>query len=80
MAKYKTLLMKMAFDDPTNDKAKANFVLCDLKFLLRLVAILPLLQAFHNLIKFSWLCDVFVYDFVVATKVCQGEIFEPYTN
>jgi hypothetical protein len=25
MAKYKTLLMKMAIDGPTNDKAKANF-------------------------------------------------------
>jgi hypothetical protein len=30
MAKYKTLLMKMAFDGPTNEKAKANFdLLCD---------------------------------------------------
>jgi len=25
MAKYKTLLMKMAFSAPTNDKANANF-------------------------------------------------------
>jgi hypothetical protein len=31
MAKYKTLLMKVAFDGPTNEKAKANFdLLCDL--------------------------------------------------
>jgi hypothetical protein len=29
MAKYKTLLMKMAFDGPTNEKAKVNFdLLC----------------------------------------------------
>jgi hypothetical protein len=30
MAEYKTLLMNMAFDAPTNDKAKTNFdLLCD---------------------------------------------------
>ncbi len=44
MVKYKTLLMKMALDGPTNDKAKANFeLLCDVQILLRLVAILSLL-------------------------------------
>ncbi len=32
------------------------------------------------LIKFSQLEDIFIYDFVVATKVCQGEIYELYTN
>ncbi len=31
MVEYKTLLMKMAFDGPTNDKAKANFEsFCDM--------------------------------------------------
>ncbi len=30
MLEYRTLLMKMALDGPTNDKAKANFeLLCD---------------------------------------------------
>jgi hypothetical protein len=30
MEKYKTILMKMVFDGPTNEKAKANFdLLCD---------------------------------------------------
>jgi hypothetical protein len=30
MAKYKTLLMKMVLDGPTNEKAKVNFdLLCD---------------------------------------------------
>jgi hypothetical protein len=54
MVEYRTLLMKMALDDPTNDKAKANFeLLCDVQILLGLVAILPLLQVVHNLIKFS---------------------------
>ncbi len=56
MAEYKSLLVKMALDAPTNDKAKTNFdLLCDLQILLRLVAILLLLQLVHNLIKFSQL-------------------------
>jgi hypothetical protein len=75
---YKTLLMKnMAHDGPTNDKAKANFeLLCDVQILLGLATILSLLQAIHNLIMFNQLCDVFVYDFVATTKICQGEIFD----
>lgn len=71
MVKYKTLLMKMAIDGPTNDKAKANFDLfCNVKFLLGFVAIFSLLQLFHNLIKFSKLQDVVICDFMVAKKMC----------
>ncbi len=34
MVKYRTLLMKMALDAPTNDKAKTNFdLLCDMQIL-----------------------------------------------
>jgi hypothetical protein len=37
MGEYRTLLMKMALDGPTNDKAKANFeFFCDVKILLLL--------------------------------------------
>jgi hypothetical protein len=44
MVEHKTLLMKMALDDPTNEKAKANFDLfCYVQILLGLVAIHPLL-------------------------------------
>jgi len=36
--------MKMAVDNPTNDKTKANFeLLCDVQIILGFVAILPLL-------------------------------------
>ncbi len=35
MVEYGTLFMKMALDDPTNDKAKANFeLICDVQILL----------------------------------------------
>jgi len=54
MVEYITLLMKMVLDVPTNDKAKENFdLLCDVQILLGFVAILPLLQSIHNLIKFN---------------------------
>jgi hypothetical protein len=44
MAKYKTLLMKMALDNTNNEKAKANFdLLCDVQVMLGLATILPLL-------------------------------------
>jgi hypothetical protein len=45
MAEYKTLLMKMALDGPTNDKAKVIFeFLCDVQSLLKFATILSLLQ------------------------------------
>jgi hypothetical protein len=44
MAKYKTLLEKMALNGPTNDNTKANFeLLCDEQILLRLATILLML-------------------------------------
>jgi hypothetical protein len=43
MAKYKTLLMKMALDSPNKEKAKANFdLLCDVQVILGLVTTLAL--------------------------------------
>jgi hypothetical protein len=44
MGKYKTLLIKMAIDSPSNEKAKTNFnLLCDVQIMLGLATILPLL-------------------------------------
>jgi hypothetical protein len=43
-AKYKTLFMKIALDNPSNEKAKANFdLLCDVQIMFGLATILPLL-------------------------------------
>jgi hypothetical protein len=39
MVEYKTLLMKMALDNPTNEKEN---IFCDVQILLGLVAIHPL--------------------------------------
>jgi hypothetical protein len=44
--------MKMAIDNPNNEKAKINFDLfCDVQVMLGFVAILLLLHFIHNLIK-----------------------------
>jgi hypothetical protein len=54
MVEYMTLLMEMAIDNPSNEKAKVNFdLLCVMQIMLGLDAILPLLHFIHNFIKFS---------------------------
>jgi len=81
MVEYRTLLMKMTFDAPTNEKEKANCDLFyDVQILLRFAHILPMLQSVHNLIKFSQLQNIFICDFMVATKVCQEKIYELYID
>jgi hypothetical protein len=76
MAKYKTLLVKMALDSLTYQQAKLNYEnLCDLQVLLGLACILPLLEFVHSLIKFAQTRDVYMCDVVVVIKVCQGDIY-----
>ncbi len=44
MVEYKTLLVQMAFNVPTNNNVKANFdFFCDVQILLGLITIMPLL-------------------------------------
>jgi len=54
MVEYRTLLVKMTLDNPTNQQAKQNYEhLCDLQILLGLACILLLLESMHALIKFT---------------------------
>jgi hypothetical protein len=48
--------------------------------MLGLSCILPWLEAIHFFIKFSQLHDVFVCDFIVIVKICQGEMQALYLN
>jgi len=78
MAKYKTLLVKMALDSPTNQQVKLNYEnLCDPQVLFGLVCILPL-EFVHAFIKFAQMRDLYVCDLVVAIKVNQGDIYMMY--
>jgi hypothetical protein len=76
MAKYKTLLMKMALDIPINQQVMLNYEhLCNIHILLGFVCIFPLLESMHVLIKFAQPKHVFVCDLMVAIKVCQGDVY-----
>jgi len=69
---YCTLLMRITLDAPTITSTKSNLcLLTDVKTLLRLNAIMPLLEVIHSLIKFSQLHDVFMFDFITAMKICE---------
>jgi len=53
MVEYKTLLVKMAIDQNTNQQAKLNYQhLYDLHILLGLACILPMLKSMHVLMNF----------------------------
>jgi hypothetical protein len=71
MVEYKTMFMKMAFDNPTNQQVMLNNEhLCNIHSLFGLVYILPLLESMHALIKFAQFKNVFVCDLVATIKVC----------
>jgi len=79
MVEYKTLLMKITLDNPTNQQAMLNYEhLCDIHILLGLACILPLLESVHALIKFAQSKDVFECDLVVPIKDCQGDVYNMY--
>jgi hypothetical protein len=79
--KYRTLLVKMTFDNPTNQQAKLNYQnLCDFQVLLGIICILPLLEFVHAFIKFAQMKDVYVCDLVAIIKICQGDIYMMYCD
>jgi hypothetical protein len=81
MAKYKTLLMKMAINMDANSQATTNFEhLVDLDVLLSLFYILPFLEFVHNLIKFYQRNDIFFCNFVNVVKICQAQLYSYFVH
>jgi hypothetical protein len=79
MAKYKTMLVKMALDNLTNQQVMLNYEhLCNIHSLFGLVCIFPLFESMHALIKFAQLKYAFVCDLVATIKVCQGDVYNMY--
>ncbi len=77
--KYCTLLMKMALGAPTIAFAKSNLCLMtNVKMLLGLNAIMPLLEEVHSLIKISQLHDVLICDFIPTMKICERDVYMMY--
>jgi len=54
---------------------KANLLnLCDIDMILSLLCILPMLKSMNGLMKFVHIKDVFLCDYIVIIKICQGDM------
>jgi hypothetical protein len=72
LSEYCTFHMRITLNAPTIASTKSNLcLLTNVKTLLRLNAIMPLLDAIHSLIKFSQLRDVFMCEFITIMKICE---------
>jgi hypothetical protein len=66
----------MATKSATIDNTKLNYeLLCDVKTLLGLACVLPLLEVMQRLFKFAQRCDTFICGFVSIVKLCEVELF-----
>jgi len=75
--KYKTLVVHTNNDLNHVVVTKTNFeYFCDIEMIMGLVCIMPMLKAFHALIKFAQACDTFVCDFVTNVKLCCVELYK----
>jgi len=80
MVEYKTLLVKMALDNFTNQQAMLNYEhFCDLQLLLGLVCILPLLEfcTFSSSLQSK---DLFACDLVATIKVYPSDVYNMYCD
>jgi hypothetical protein len=76
LIEYRILVVKMATKNATIDNTKINYeLLCDVKTLLGLACVLPLLEVMPRLFKFAHRCDTFICDFVSTIKLCEVELF-----
>jgi hypothetical protein len=55
-------------------------LLTDLHFLLRLVIMIPLMEAIGSLLKFAQRQDVSICNFIAIVKVYQGQFYRLYFN
>ncbi len=81
MSKYKSLIVKMHLDSSKTKVAQNNLVLIgDLKLILDLPCLLPMLEVVHILIKFAQRQDVFIVEFADVMKLAKTELFYLYID
>jgi hypothetical protein len=69
---YCPFIMKMHAKSSRRDQTLKNLnQMCDVKFILRLLYILPLFECVHTVIKITQGQDVFICDFVKASNLCN---------
>ena len=75
--------MKMglsAVDENESATARNFDVLCDIQVLLSMVCLVPLLKVVYSLIQFAQGRNIFIGDFVVAVKVCEGQLYRMFVD
>ena len=82
LSEYRTLLVKMYSDHlvkPTIPAAKVNYeLMADIKCLLTLAAVLPLLEAVKALVVFAQSPNVYVCDFTRTLSLCISDVNDLY--
>jgi hypothetical protein len=72
-----TLISKMEANNGFVDPIKANLLNpCDIDMILSLLGILLMLESMNGLMKFVHIKDVFLCDYVVVIKICQGDLYK----
>jgi hypothetical protein len=41
---------------------------------------MSLLKEVHSFIKFAQLCNMFMCDFIIAIKICEGDVYQKYCD
>ncbi len=73
------LIAKMVIDFGLVEPTKANLLnLCDIDMILGLRCVLPMIKSINALMKFVPSKDVFVYDYIIAIKICQVDLYKMY--
>ncbi len=75
--RVQTLIFKIEANNGFVEPIKANLLnLCDIDMILSLLCILPMLESMNGLMKFMHIKDVFLCDYIVIIKICQGDMYK----
>ncbi len=79
---YHSLLMNMALKASIVAFTKSNlFLFIDVEMFVGVECYyMSLLEIIHFLIKFAQLHDVFICDFIIAIKICEGDVYHMYCD
>jgi hypothetical protein len=81
VSKYKSIIMKMSKDLPTNLVATTNYELfCDVETMMGLTCVLPMLEVVQSLNKLAQNEYCFICDFVVIVKLTQIDLYDLYVD
>jgi hypothetical protein len=58
----------------------SQYVASDIHFLFGLVVMFPFMEAMQSLLKFAQKRNAFIYDFIIAMKVCKSQLYTLYCD